>query len=102
MTKSTGVSVIRLWVLAVLVLAATSWAQTHSPVAEKIAKTYGVDSWGQVEAIRYTWNGEIPGVFKLTHTWEWEPQTGQVTCKKCGRVNTFGLFSCPFCGQTSS
>jgi len=79
MTKSTGVSVIRLWVLAVLVLAATSWAQTHSPVAEKIAKTYGVDSWGQVEAIRYTWNGEIPGVFKLTHTWEWEPQTGQVT-----------------------
>ena len=30
------------------------------------------------------------------------PQTGQVTCKNCGRVNTFGLFSCPFCGQTSS
>src|SRR5216117_2361266 len=30
------------------------------------------------------------------------PQTGQAICKKCGRVNTFGLFSCPFCGQTSS
>src|SRR6267143_1526107 len=30
------------------------------------------------------------------------PQTGQVTCKKCGRVNTYGLFACPFCGQTSS
>src|SRR5713226_7857265 len=29
-------------------------------------------------------------------------QTGQVTCKKCGRVNTYGLFACPFCGQTSS
>lgn len=29
------------------------------------------------------------------------PQGGQVTCKKCGRLNTYGLFSCPFCGQTS-
>jgi hypothetical protein len=26
------------------------------------------------------------------------PQSGQV-CKKCGRVNTFGLFACPFCGE---
>jgi hypothetical protein len=28
-------------------------------------------------------------------------QAGQV-CKKCGRVNAFGLISCPFCGQTVS
>jgi len=27
--------------------------------------------------------------------------TGQVTCKKCGHVNTYGLFACPFCGQTT-
>jgi hypothetical protein len=27
-------------------------------------------------------------------------QAGQV-CKKCGRVNAFGLISCPFCGQTA-
>src|SRR6267143_800718 len=26
-------------------------------------------------------------------------QTGQVICKKCGRVNAFGLFACPFCGE---
>ncbi|HWY27916.1 MAG TPA: hypothetical protein VNW25_01525 [Candidatus Sulfotelmatobacter sp.] len=26
-------------------------------------------------------------------------QPGQVTCKKCGRVNSFGLFACPFCGE---
>jgi hypothetical protein len=30
------------------------------------------------------------------------PQTEQVTCKKCGRVNAYGLISCPFCGQISS
>jgi len=28
--------------------------------------------------------------------------TGQVTCKKCGRVNAFGLFACPFCGERAS
>ena len=28
-------------------------------------------------------------------------QTGQVVCKKCGRVNTYGLFACPFCGQAT-
>ncbi len=29
------------------------------------------------------------------------PQTGQVACKKCGRINAYGLFACPFCGQTA-
>jgi hypothetical protein len=28
-------------------------------------------------------------------------ETGQVVCKKCGRVNAYGLFACPFCGQTA-
>ena len=28
--------------------------------------------------IRYTWNGEISGVFKLSRAWEWEPKTGKV------------------------
>ena len=65
--------------LWVLVLAATSQAQTRPAIADQIAKTYGVDSWGQIEAIRYTWNGEIPGVFKLAHSWIWEPKTGQVS-----------------------
>jgi hypothetical protein len=66
-------------VLGVLLLAANSWAQERAPILEKIAKTYGVDSWDQVQAIRYTWNGEIPGVFKLSHVWEWEPKTGKIT-----------------------
>jgi len=28
-------------------------------------------------------------------------QSVQVVCKKCGRVNSYGLFACPFCGQTA-
>ena len=63
----------------VLVLAATSWAQTRPPIVEKLAKTYGLDSFGQIEAIRYTWNVEIPGLSMFLDTWDWEPKTGKVT-----------------------
>jgi len=79
MKKSSRSSMIRLLVFAVLVLAPNSWAQERAPILEKIAKTYGIDSFGTIEAIRYTWNGEIPGLFKLAHTWEWEPKTNRVT-----------------------
>jgi hypothetical protein len=73
------IKAMRFLVFGVLVLAASSWAQTRPPILEQIAKTYGLDSFGQIEAIRYTWNGEIPGVFKLSHAWEWEPKTGKVS-----------------------
>ena len=63
----------------VLILPSTLGAQTRPPILEKVAKTYGLDSWDKIEAIRYTWNGEIPGVFKLSRTWEWEPKTNKVT-----------------------
>ena len=35
--------------------------------------------WDKVEAIRYTWNGEITGLFKTAHKWEWEPKTGKIS-----------------------
>jgi hypothetical protein len=79
MTKSGRVSMIFLLAFAVVVLAPTSWAQERAPILEQIAKTYGLDSYGQIEAIRYTWNGEIPGLFKVAHKWEWEPKTGKVS-----------------------
>ena len=68
-----------------LVLTATSWAQTRPPVLEQIAKTYGIDSWDKVQAIRYTWNIDVPGLIKLTHVWEWEPKTGKVSYEGTGK-----------------
>jgi hypothetical protein len=62
-----------------LILPATLGAQTRPPIIEKVAKTYGLDSWDKIEAIRYTWNGEITGLFKASRKWEWEPKTGKVT-----------------------
>src|SRR6476661_9390942 len=62
-----------------LILPASSQAQQRPPILEQVAKAYGLDSWDKVEAIRYTWNGEIPGLFKAAHKWEWEPKTNKVT-----------------------
>jgi len=66
--------------LGVVLLAGTSQAQTRPPDVEQLAKAYGLDSWGQIEAIRYTFDLNIPA-FKLTlsRTWTWEPKTGNVT-----------------------
>jgi hypothetical protein len=79
MTNSNRITIVGLLGFAVLVLATTSAAQQRPPILDKIAKTYGIDSWDKVQAIRYTWNGEIPGLFKLSHSWEWEPKTGKIT-----------------------
>jgi len=77
MTNSARVNVIGLLAFAMLVFAASSWAQTKPPIAEQAAKEFGIDSFGQIEGIRYAVSLDFPGV-KLSHTWEWEPQTGRV------------------------
>lgn len=79
MKELPGRSILRLVVFAVLLITSTSWAQQRAPILEKVAKNYGIDSWDKVEAIRYTWNGEITGLFKISRTWEWEPKTNKVT-----------------------
>ncbi len=62
----------------VLVFAATSWAQTRPPIAEQMAKTHGLDAFGQIEAIRYTFSAQFPGV-NVSRSWVWQPKTDQVS-----------------------
>ena len=78
MTKLGRSTTIRLLVCAMLVLAATAWAQTRPPIAEQIAKTYGLDAFGQIEAIRYTFNVNL-GALKLSRAWVWEPQADRIS-----------------------
>jgi len=78
MRNASRVTMIRLLVLGVLVLAASSWAQKRSPIAEQIAKTYGLDSFGQIEGIRYTFNFDL-GKVKVSRSWVWEPKIGQIS-----------------------
>ena len=65
-------------IFGALILAAPSGAQQRPPIIEKLAKTYGLDSFGQIDAIRYTFKAEAPGV-DLSRSWIWEPKTDQVT-----------------------
>lgn len=65
-------------ILGVMVLITSSLAQQRAPIIEQIAKTYGVDSYGQIDAIRYTWNAQFPGV-DVSRTWTWEPKADRVT-----------------------
>ena len=80
MTKLRCFRTIGWLLLGMLVLAATSSAQTRPPIVEQLAKTYGLDSYGQIEAARYTFNIAIPGLkLNLSRSWTWEPKTGQVS-----------------------
>jgi hypothetical protein len=64
--------------LLLLILSVASCSQKRSSAAEQIAKTYGLDSFGQVDTIRYTFNVEFPGV-NVSRSWVWEPKTGKVS-----------------------
>ena len=61
-----------------LILPAISDAQQRPAIVEKLAKTYGLDSFGQVEAIRYTFSAQLPGI-DVSRSWIWEPKSDQVT-----------------------
>jgi len=80
MTNLSRLDVIRVlgFSMLLLILPATSWAQQLPPIAEQMAKTYGLDSFEQIEKIRYTFNLEVPGL-KVARSWEWEPKTNQVS-----------------------
>jgi hypothetical protein len=75
----TQLHVIRLFALGLLlILPATSGAQQRSPILDNLTKTYGLESFGQIEAIRYTFNAETQGL-NVSRSWTWEPKTDQVT-----------------------
>jgi hypothetical protein len=79
MTSPSRLSLIRIlaFTVSALLLPASSEAQRRPPVAEQMAKTYGLDSFGQIEKIRYTFNAELAGT-KFARTWEWEPKTERI------------------------
>jgi hypothetical protein len=88
MTSSSGITKIGLLGFALLVFAVTSPAQARPPIVERIAKAYGLDSFGQIEQIRYTFNAEFPGS-KLSQSWVWDPKTDQVSYEgkdKTGKI----------------
>jgi hypothetical protein len=78
MTRLSRSTMIGCLIFGLLVFAAQSSAQTRPPLAEQIAQTYGLASFGKIEAIRYTFNLRLPGL-KISRSWVWHPKTDQVS-----------------------
>jgi len=79
MTKTSRVAVIGV-LLAGAVCSAPASAQQRPAIADQIAKAYGLDSWEQIDAVRYTFNIDLSALkLKLSRSWVWEPKTGQVS-----------------------
>ncbi len=53
-------------------------AQDKPDIRHQIADAYGLGSWSQVDAIRYTFNIDSP-TRKVARSWTWEPKTDRVT-----------------------
>jgi len=82
MTKASRVPVIGIQLIGVICPSARVSAQQRPAIADQIAKTYGLDSWDQVEAIRYTFNVDWPALrLKTSRSWAWEPKTDRVSSR---------------------
>lgn len=64
--------------MLLLIFSVSSCSGKRTSLAEPLAKTYGLDSFDQVDEIRYTFNAEFPGV-TVSRSWDWQPKTGQVS-----------------------
>ena len=65
-------------ILGVPMLSAPVSAQTAPSIGEQLAKAQGLDGFGQIDAIRFTFNGEVLG-HSVSRSWVWRPKTGQVS-----------------------
>ena len=78
MTKARHVPVFGVLLVAALCPVARASAEQRPAIADEIAKTYGFESLGQVDAIRYTFHIDAPSL-KFSRSWVWEPNTDRVS-----------------------
>jgi hypothetical protein len=80
MTKTSRLPLVAVLLAALLCPLTDLSAQQRPAIADQIAKTYGLDSWGQIDAVRYTFNVDLPALkLKISRSWVWEPKTDQVS-----------------------
>ncbi|HEV8383564.1 MAG TPA: hypothetical protein VGQ11_01740 [Candidatus Acidoferrales bacterium] len=77
MTHRSRARLFRFLVLGFLLTATVSQAQEHPPICEQISKAYGIDSFHQLDQIRFTFNAD--GAIKVSRSWIWEPKTDRVS-----------------------
>src|ERR1700677_1978265 len=78
MRKSWRIPVVCLFVLGALGMVMGLRAQEKAPIAEQVAKAYGLDAWTQLDAVRCTFNVNMGRTIKLARSGVWERKTGKV------------------------
>ena len=68
-----------LFALSTLLALPTTSKAADTVTAQEVAKTFGIDSFSQIEGMRYTWNLELPNGHTISNKWEWSPKTNTVT-----------------------
>ncbi len=61
-----------------LLLPAIAEAQQAPPSVAQLADAYGLQSWGKIAAIRYTFIAHLAGI-GLSRSWVWEPKTDRIS-----------------------
>ena len=79
MTKASRVPVVGVLLIGVLCPPTRVSAQQRPAIADQIAKTYGLDSFSQIDAIRYTFNIDAGPPLKFSRSWVWEPKTDRIS-----------------------
>jgi hypothetical protein len=77
MPKSVRLATILCSCLGMLAVAAPARAQNPN-IGEQLAKSVGLDGFGQIDAIRFTFNGQVLG-HSVSRSWVWSPKTGQIS-----------------------
>jgi len=78
MTKLVRVAAISCLLFCLLAASTAPKAQTSSNIGEQLAKAHGLDGFGQIDAIRFTFNVQLPGR-NVSRSWVWWPKTGQIS-----------------------
>ena len=77
MPKSVRLATILCSCLGMMAVAAPARAQNPN-IGEQLAKSVGLDGFGQIDAIRFTFNGQVLG-HSVSRSWVWSPKTGEIS-----------------------
>jgi hypothetical protein len=98
MKRLSRLTFVHLGAFSLLLIVPAASAQQLPPVAKQVAKTYGLDSFGKIEAIRYTFT--IEGL--VSRTWNGtKDRYGFLRGQGQGRQTGQGYVSTPDLGSQS-
>lgn len=83
-------SPVKFFLIALMLAAAAACSGVDSrsdeaDIRQKVAQAYGIQDFGQIEQIRYTFNVRL-GDKNVSRSWTWQPKLDEVTFKAAGNA----------------